>query len=355
MLELINAIKQEIKESNKYARKIERQLEKTRKKDTYRQLQNKLKRSLKCNLEAAVGTAGRGKKYQQADLIYNEQADFRLPKNLELFIKFSDWTGFDFLGTNIDFGISNNEEIRDGIAEELYPPFLMRFLVLGSNEYGYLGMWLYADEVEDSEILLFDNEENKIHIVSKSLKNFVQRALRCYQEDVENNWFEPSEKLAEIIQDVEGEMLSIDDTGLTLDFIEGFPESWGITHADDFDVSQQLGDTVPLFSRTFIVQGNFREREFCVDIFPPVKDTQSLKWHCLYEFYDEDRPVKYVKKQIGRDGLEALQKVLSEVKHSLQKHANGKTITWQGQQDLGLGLTDDFEIIAENNSNRVSR
>lgn len=198
-------------------------------KNYYNELESYLNNNNQANLSSIFGNFESSEEELKDELKNYNQSQFFIPKNLMSFLKFSSSTGGDFyfFGQEIDrFGIAENIIIRELIEDEIFPSFMIRFLILGDYCGGSIGTWLYDREVEDSEILFLDYEANTIQIVSKSMKNFTQRALKCYQEKVEQDYFEPSDEALQIIHSIDGEDVLPDAYEYSLTFTEDYPEHW---------------------------------------------------------------------------------------------------------------------------------
>lgn len=229
MIELIKEIKLEEKKSAKEHDKHERSLNNTRIKAEYETIKKRLHNDLKLNFWQITSGYGVSVKELSYELKEYKQSNYSVPKNLITFLKFSSSTGgrFCFFGQNLNsFGIADNEVIRNLIDDDIFPAFMIRFLVLGDCEGGSIGTWLYDNVVEDSEILFLDYEEQTIQIVSNSMKNFTQRALKCYHEDIEQDYFEPSDKALEIIREIDGDNVLPDSYTYSLSFTEDWLEHW---------------------------------------------------------------------------------------------------------------------------------
>lgn len=195
----------------------------------YKKLESEIAQDKKANFFSLFCGYGLSVDDLNYELAEYKQGQLVIPKNILSFLKFSSSTGgrFCFFGEYVDdFGIADNQVIRDLIDDELFPAFMIRFLVLGDYDGGSIGTWLYNYEVEDSEILFLDYEEQTIQIISNSMKNFTQRALRCYQESVEQNYFEPSDEVLKIIHEIDGDNVLPDSYEYSLNFTEDWPEHW---------------------------------------------------------------------------------------------------------------------------------
>ncbi len=229
MIELIKEIKLEERRSEKEHDKFERNLNKIRIKAEYEEAKRKLHHDPKLNFWQMMSGYGVNKKELNYELEEYCQNKYIIPNNLLIFLKFSSYTGgrFSFFGRHLDnFSIQDNEVIRGAIRDNIFPKFMIRFLVLGDYDGGIIGTWLYDNEVEDGEILFLDCEEQTIQIISNSMKNFTQRALECYKSDIEQDFLEPSDKALKIIRAIDGNNVLPDSYVYSLTFTEDWPEHW---------------------------------------------------------------------------------------------------------------------------------